>query len=84
MRRKFFGSAGALPSRKNYSPLATRCRFWLGRSLALPFIPSPVPRPTPRSVFVPCPMSPAPLKSVRVDELRKMRYGFMGKTQIDG
>ena len=27
MRRKFFGSARALPSRKNYSPLATRCRF---------------------------------------------------------
>jgi hypothetical protein len=81
MRRKFFGSAGALPSRKNYSPLATRCR--LGRSLALP-ISSPVPRPTPRSVFVPCPMSPAPLKLMRVDELWKMRYGFMGKTQIDG
>ena len=92
MRRKFFGSAGALPSRNlttRYSPFATRCRFTsrcrfrLGRSLALP-ISSPVPRPTPRSVFVPCPMSPAPLKSVRVDELWKMRYGFMGKTQIDG
>jgi hypothetical protein len=40
----------------------------------------------PRSVlfFVPCPMSPAPLKLMRVDELWKMRYGFMGKTQIDG
>jgi hypothetical protein len=27
MRRKFFGSAGALPSRKPHSPFATRCRF---------------------------------------------------------
>ena len=62
MRRKFFGSARALPSRKNYSPLATRCRFWLGRSLALPFHSALILRPTLRSVFVPCPMSPAPLK----------------------
>jgi hypothetical protein len=153
MRRKFFGSARALPSRKNYSPLATRCRFgsagaspsqfrpssrvprpvlsrclrkrsllkqseklegaspdaqkifrqrksaalqkklfafatrcrfWLGRSLALPFHSALILRPTLRSVFVPCPMSPAPLKLMRVDELWKMRYGFMGKTQIDG
>ena len=83
MRRKFFGSARALPSRKNCSPFATRCRFWLGRNLAFPIL-SLVPRPTTRSVFVPCPMSPAPLKLMRVDELWKMRYGFMGKTQIDG
>jgi hypothetical protein len=49
MRREFFGSAGALPSRKTirhslfaigYSP-----SFRLGRSLVLPFF--PVPRPTP-------------------------------------
>jgi len=42
----FFGNAGALPSRKTirrspfttrYSPFATRCRFWLGRSIDIPF-----------------------------------------------
>jgi hypothetical protein len=45
MRRKIFGSAGALPSRKplaiRYSPFAIRhsLPFWLGRSLALPISP---------------------------------------------
>jgi hypothetical protein len=78
MLRKFFGSAGALPSRKNYSPLATRCRFGSAGASPSQFRPpSRVPRPV---LF----LSLAPLKSVRVDELRKMRYGFMGKTQIDG
>jgi hypothetical protein len=35
---RIFGSAGALPSRKviYQSPIAIRCRFRLGRSLALP------------------------------------------------
>jgi hypothetical protein len=124
MRRKFFGSARTLPSRKNYSPsplavvsgsagaspsqfrpssrvprpvlsrclrkrsllkqaeklegaspdapkifrqcksaalqkklfdFATRCRFWLGRSLALPFHSALILRPTLRSVFCPLP-----------------------------
>jgi hypothetical protein len=58
--------------------------FRLGRSLALPIHSALILRPTLRSVFVPCPVSPAPLKLMRVDELWKMRYGFMGKTQIDG
>jgi hypothetical protein len=46
----FFGSAGALPSRKviYQSPIAIRCRFRLGRSLALPFFSSLVPRPSSR------------------------------------
>ena len=86
MRRKFFGSARALPSRKNYSPLATRHSLLAvvsaGASPSRFRPPSRVLRPV--LFFVPCPMSPAPLKLVRVDELRKMRYGFMGKTQIDG
>jgi hypothetical protein len=99
MLRKFFGSARALPSRKKlfatrYSLLAAvllvaNCQSpfaaVFGSAGASPSQfrpPSRVPRPV--LFFVPCPMSPAPLKSVRVDELRKMRYGFMGKTQIDG
>jgi hypothetical protein len=49
----FFGSAGALPSRNlpfHHSPVAIRYSpsFWLGRSLALPFFSSLVPRPTTR------------------------------------
>jgi hypothetical protein len=50
---KFFGSAGALPSRKTirHSLLTIRYSlpFWLGRSLALPFLASSlVLRPTTR------------------------------------
>jgi hypothetical protein len=47
MRREFFGSAGALPSRKTicYSPLATRRRF--GSAGASPSHFLPVPRPMP-------------------------------------
>ncbi|MFA0734645.1 MAG: hypothetical protein OGMRLDGQ_001145, partial [Candidatus Fervidibacter sp.] len=47
---KIFGSAGALPSRKTirYSPFATRCRFRLGSSLALPIFLSHVPCPLSR------------------------------------
>ncbi len=85
MRRKFFGSARALPSRKNCSPLATRYSLpFLARQEPRP--PNFVPRPASHApfCFCPLPMSPAPLKLMRVDELWKMRYGFMGKTQIDG
>jgi hypothetical protein len=84
MRRKFFSSARALPSRKNYSPSLLAAVSGSAGASPSHFIP-----PSScvlRSVlfFVPCPMSPAPLKLMRVDELWKMRYGFMGKTQIDG
>ncbi|MCC6038662.1 MAG: hypothetical protein LM632_10705 [Armatimonadetes bacterium] len=60
MRRKFFGSAGALPSRK---PLAIRYSlpFWLVKSLALPLRSVPRPSSHAPSVSVPCPLSHVPL-----------------------
>jgi hypothetical protein len=85
MRRKFFGS----------SLLAIRYSLPFYQSLiasrhSLPFSARQEPRPPisfrphPASHAPFCFLSPAPLKLMRVDELRKMRYGFMGKTQIDG
>jgi hypothetical protein len=39
-----------------YSLFATRCRFGSAGASPSQFIPSPVPRPTTRSVSVPCPV----------------------------
>jgi hypothetical protein len=51
---KIFGSAGALPSRKTtrYSPFAIRCCFGSAGASLSQFIPSLVPRPTPRFKLV--------------------------------
>ena len=84
MRRKFFRQRRSAALQKKLFATRYSLSSRLGRSLALPFHSALILRPTPRSVFVPCTMSPAPLKLMRVDELWKMRYGFMGKTQIDG
>jgi hypothetical protein len=46
MRRKFFGSAGTLPSRKTirYSSFSTRCRFTIRHSpFAVVFRPADLP-----------------------------------------